>query len=280
MSYCFKVDHPKIVESYNNNFNFKVEHDEKGNPRCCVIYFTSHALYFPDDEDAFIERVVKKDIYEWYNTRHLNAGTHVFVRDVRKQWYLSGINSEVNTIDALLCFLSKLTVGKSVICVGASAGGYAAILFGCMLGAESVFAFSPQINLNNELQYSTESENALLHRLKETKVRKYYDLNDYMPCKTDIFYIYPNMSKWDLIHLNLLNISSNIHLIPIRSASHGVPVPKLVLKEFISSKKKSLLKFVEKNNRPIEIMISMNFLKTMHYYIKIYSKILKNKSCR
>lgn len=40
-----------------------------------------------------------------------------------------------------------LTQGYKVVTVGSSAGGFMAILFGCLLNAEAIYAFSPQISL-------------------------------------------------------------------------------------------------------------------------------------
>jgi len=278
-SVCFNVDNPKIQTQYRERNNYKVEYDPNGNQDLCVIYFTSHALYFPNDEDVFIERVVQKDVYEWYNTRHLNAGKHIFVRDVFKQWYLKGINGSINSPDLLLRFLKHQTEGMKIVTVGASAGGYAAILMGCMLGAEKVIAFNAQINLNKELQSSKECENALLHRLKDTEARKYYDLNDFMLSETDIFYIHSSMSEWDKIQCDLIRRSSNIHIIPIKSSLHGVPVPKAILKEFISSKNDALLNFVGRQNRPVKIMATISVSKTVAFYIKTYAKIIKKRLC-
>lgn len=279
-SICFNVEHPKVIDCYDNRNNYKIQLSEDGDPNLCAIYFTSHALYYPNTESEFTRSVLESDRYEWYKSRHLNAGKHIFVRDVFKQWYLKGINGSINSPDLLLRFLKHQTEGMEVVTIGASAGGYAAILYGCMLNAKSVLAFNPQINLYQELTSSSESENLFLYKFKNTELSKFYNLNNCLSSNTDIFYVYSTLSQWDLTHCGLLCQADNIHRIPIRSNLHGVPVPMLVLREFISSKRETLLRFARKENRQVRIMIYFNFRNTIIHYIKIYTNILKTKLCR
>ena len=280
-SFCFNVDNPKIQEQYRQYHNYKVEYNSNGNQDVCVIYFTSHALYYPNTEQSFIDNVIDSDTYEWYKTRHLSAGMHVFVRDVFKQWYLKGINSELCSIEKLSRFLSDLTIGKNVICIGASAGGYAAMLIGSIIGAKTVIAFNPQINLEYEYKNSTEAENALLHRLISTDARQYYDLNRFLNAKTDIYYVYSSDSEWDINQLKNLNmINSYVNIISVKSDCHGVPIPKPILREFISAPKEKLINFVNADIKPILIMVSFSLRKTLEYYADHYCQIIRNKICR
>lgn len=279
-SYCFTVDNPRIAQFYKSNSNYKIEYDKNGDPNVCVIYFTSHALYYPNTEDEFIARVINKDFYEWYKTRHLNAGKHIFVRDVFKQWYLAGINSTTNSIDLLAQFLARETEGKTVTCIGASAGGYAAILLGCLIEARQVIAFNPRINLDMALSSSTEKDNAILHRMKDTEHSRFYDLSSWISDRTDIFYVYSVFSEFDRIQSGLLSKYDNIHIIPVLSALHGVPLPKPILSEFISSDKASLSKFVDALNRPMRIMLKINCRKAIRFFLRSIIKDLLTKICR
>ena len=63
-----------------------------------------------------------------------------FVRDVYKQWYLKGVNAEIDSIEKLYEFLKAETEGYQIVTVGSSAGGYAAVLFGYLLNATKVLA--------------------------------------------------------------------------------------------------------------------------------------------
>lgn len=269
-----------ILEQYRNHSDsYKIEYNRVGDQSLCVIYFSSHAIYFPNTQEEFIRNLQEKDKYEWYKMRHLNAGMHIFVRDVLKQWYLNGINSTVNSIESLCELLRSLTYGKRIICIGASAGGYAAILLGCLLNAEKVIAFNPQINLDYELQNSVESENPLLFRYKDTNARKYFDLNGFMECNTHIYYVYSSLSKWDNCQVALMKHRDNIKVISIKSDHHGVPIPKIILQEFISANDRVFLRFTKKTARPVCIMLHINLRKTLSWYLKAYAKICKDKLC-
>ena len=35
--------------------------------RKCIIFFSSNGLYFPNEESEYIEKIIKKNYYEWTN---------------------------------------------------------------------------------------------------------------------------------------------------------------------------------------------------------------------
>ena len=110
----------------------------------CVVYFSSHNIYYPNTEEVFRKKIIEKDAYEWYSTRIEAGHKHIFIRDIQKQWYIQGINKRINSPEKLLDFLKKECEGYRIITVGSSAGGYAAVLYGSQLGAEKVFSFNGQ----------------------------------------------------------------------------------------------------------------------------------------
>jgi len=71
----------------------------------------------------------------------------LFVRDPRQAWYHLGIIGHGRTIESVAESLKKLIarydVGRLVV-TGNSMGGYAALMFGTLLGADTVLCFSPQ----------------------------------------------------------------------------------------------------------------------------------------
>lgn len=78
-------------------------------------------------------------------------GVHrVFLRDLEQCWYqrgLSGVCRDVPaTVDALNALLESFGPVRRVF-VGTSSGGFAAILFGVLCGADAVVAFSPQATI-------------------------------------------------------------------------------------------------------------------------------------
>jgi len=75
----------------------------------------------------------------------------LFVRDLRQAWYHRGMpeygNNFASVADGLRGILEQHRVERLVM-AGNSAGGYAALAFGALLGAHSVLSFAPQTVLD------------------------------------------------------------------------------------------------------------------------------------
>jgi hypothetical protein len=70
-----------------------------------------------------------------------------YFRDPRRGWYQLGIPGVGDTAADVRAFLETIirrSGADRVVMAGASAGGYAALLFGAWCGAHEVLAFSPQ----------------------------------------------------------------------------------------------------------------------------------------
>jgi hypothetical protein len=77
----------------------------------------------------------------------------MFVRDPRQSWYHRGMPSHGTTLESVGEVLQRILSEHDVqrlVCVGSSAGGYAALLFGALLRADEVLAFGPQTTLDRE----------------------------------------------------------------------------------------------------------------------------------
>jgi pimeloyl-ACP methyl ester carboxylesterase len=71
----------------------------------------------------------------------------LFARDVRQVWYQHGVSSFGDTIEEVaesLRVVQDAVGARRLVAVGHSAGGYAALMLGTLLGAERVVAFTPQ----------------------------------------------------------------------------------------------------------------------------------------
>lgn len=91
--------------------------------------------------------------FEFWRAARALPHDRIFVRDHRRGWYLSGIGRGLETREAIADHLRGLiqTIGpRTITAVGASAGGYAAILFARELGVGVVHAFGPQTTLARE----------------------------------------------------------------------------------------------------------------------------------
>lgn len=88
--------------------------------------------------------------YEFQKTlRSLDAKT-MFVRDLDQAWYHRGVvgmgTSLTSAAEGLEIQIKRSKVNR-LITLGNSSGGYAALLFGSMLGADQVLSFAPQTAL-------------------------------------------------------------------------------------------------------------------------------------
>jgi hypothetical protein len=77
-----------------------------------------------------------------------------FIKDFHQSWYqkgLLGITSSATETTGYLRGLIGENDGRRLVTLGASSGGYAAMIYGCWLGAERVVAFSPQTLINRRI---------------------------------------------------------------------------------------------------------------------------------
>jgi hypothetical protein len=75
----------------------------------------------------------------------------LLVRDLRQAWYHRGIPGHGSTIEEVADWLRALVEDNEVerlVVAGNSAGGYAAMLFGTLAGADMVLCFAPQTVLD------------------------------------------------------------------------------------------------------------------------------------
>lgn len=75
----------------------------------------------------------------------------IFVRDPQQAWYHRGVLGQATSIRAFAHLLAdevRRSKAQRVVVAGASAGGYAALIFGTLIGADLAIAFSPQTVLD------------------------------------------------------------------------------------------------------------------------------------
>jgi len=254
-----------------------MEYDEAQPQKICAVYFSSNNIYFPNTEEAFIKSIKQKDKYEWYNLRIPYAHKHLFLRDIKKQWYLTGINNNINCPQKLLDFLKKETFGYSIIMLGSSAGGFASVLYGSLLQADKVYTFNGQFEIESLLNTSTAEIDPLIFRFANYKdLRKYYDVKPYINKHTNIFYFYSARSEWDNSQFEHIK-ETKINVVSFLTSRHGIPFPKKNLTFIFQLNNDKLLEFAEKTFSPIVFSIKIiGIFKTLK---GIYSQI-KQKLCK
>lgn len=253
MPYCFKTDSEITQSVYNNADNYLIEYDERyKTDGTCAVYFCSNDLYFPDNEEVFRKRIVEKNFFEWYATR-FKVWKHIFVRDVFKEWYLAGINAQINTTEKLAEWLKTETKDLQTSMIGSSAGGYAAMLFGSLCGAKRAFAFNPQFEVASLLQRSKEEHNPLVFRLFAAKSEavQYFDVVPFLRPETKVYYFFSAKSSIDIEQARVAQELTWIHRIDFTTAHHGIPFLKVALPKVMNMTDDKLCKLAGKEHNPI-----------------------------
>lgn len=254
--YVFQTDSEIVNKVYQEQDNYLIETNEKGDKEWCAIYFCSHDIYYPNIEEIFRKRIIQKNFFEWYHSRITKASKHIFIRDVFKQWYLAGINKSINTPEKLTDFLRKETLEYKIVTIGSSAGGYAAILYGSLLSAEYVLAFNARFEIYSVLKNSTENINPLAFRLKDQR-QKFFDLNPLINDTTKYFYFFSKKSQLDIIQKKHLKEKDNIYIICFNTNHHGIPFLKVALPKVVNLNTNKLGEFTKNSHSPIGFTIQM-----------------------
>lgn len=287
IDYVFQTDSEIIENTYIQNSNYLIEYSDKKEliDKYCIIYFSSHNIYDKNDEETFRTQVLKKNKFEWYNTRILKGSKHIFIRDIKKQWYLTGINYRINTIEKLYEFLQAESNGYKIITLGSSAGGFAAILIGSMLNAETILTFNGQFLLSDLLsdsskKLSSEKIDPIIHREKNNfEINKYFSLRPYIKDSKNILYFYSDRSEWDVIQFNHISDFRNIQFIAFRTKHHGIPFLKTNLSSVLNMPIEKIHVFVGKINSPIIFSIKIDgLLKTVKDFTIIVFKYIYRKA--
>lgn len=95
--------------------------------------------------------------FNYYNVLEPFPASKLLVRDPSDCWYNAGVPGVGETVDQIAERLREelgAMGAKKVFTIGSSMGAYAAILFGCLVGAERVMAFAPQTLLDPMFAHS------------------------------------------------------------------------------------------------------------------------------
>lgn len=256
-SYVFQTDSELVKQVYEENNNYLIEYIESGDRSVCTIYFSSNDIYYPNTEEIFTKRIVRKNFFEWYHTRIDRAYKHIFIRDVFKQWYLTGINHKINSPEKLVEFLRNETKEFGTITtIGSSAGGYAAILYGSLINAKTAIAFNPQFEIASLLKRSSEQIDPLVFRLKDIR-KQYYDIVPLINNCTEMFYFFSSESQWDKEQSEHINLIPNLHKIRFKSKHHGIPFLKAALPKILNADTEYLRTLGKESHSPIFFTIKL-----------------------
>lgn len=266
----------EVQKVYTEQKNYIIEINPNITPAVTVVYFSSNGIYFPNTLECFSDTILKKNRFEWTNKHNqiAHATKSIFVRDVFKQWYIKGINSEINDLDKLIEFIKQESQGSKLICVGSSAGGYGATLVGSVLNAEAVFAFSGQFTLQPWME---KGNNDLLSE-NYGQWKHYYNLeNQLQKTKANIFYFASAYSKMDKEDIEISLQYPSVHPFIFKTSVHGVPFKAFMLAKLFSTSIDKLILF---SNRQRGATITPNTFGKYLYTFIAFQKAYANYAIR
>lgn len=271
--FIFQIDSPAVLKEFDAE-NYCIEYNTSAacDSNLCVIYFSSNEIYYPNTLKSFEYSIIERDKYEWKKNRLSNAGKHVFIRDIRKQWYIGGINSKLDTPSKLAEFLKKETAGYTVYCIGSSAGGFAAILFGSLLQVNRVYAFNSQLNLGVTMKSSNPLVDPILfEKVNDAVSKSYFDLSTFITDGVDYYYFQSCHSKMDVVQYQSISpqVKKHIKIIRFKTSNHGFPFLRINLPYILSFDKNSLDALVNKTFNLIRFSIRLiGIIATIQFVIK------------
>jgi pimeloyl-ACP methyl ester carboxylesterase len=130
---------------------FRLALEDPTAPLCSDVKVDSSTLLL-----AFGGMKGKLDIppFEFFGLTGEMPIKRLFVRDLEQAWYHRGVRRHGSTIPEVAEHLDRIIARQQIerlVVVGTSAGGYAALIFGSLLGADRVLCWGPQTTLDLEV---------------------------------------------------------------------------------------------------------------------------------
>ena len=157
----------------------------------------------------------------------------ILVRDPEDCWYHGSVPGIGRGCRALASHLAERTSGyRRVVCIGASMGGYAALLFGHLLGADRVLAFGPQVLLDPAVLRSFGDLRWIerIDRIQDLGVEPaFLDLSRLLvaaPASKTMFDVYVSADNHlDMRHAAPLLANPAVTVTPVRATRHNLVGP-------------------------------------------------------
>lgn len=263
----------ELMDSYRNDDNYIIKNSNQDS-NVCYVFFSSHGLYKENNNIDVLKNVYDTNRYEWlsiFENQKIseNCKKAIFVRDIKKIFYIEGINKRIDSLEKLALLLKTETEGMDVYLVGSSAEGYAAyIVSGFLNNVKRIYSFGGVVDLN---EHSTYSDYLKTHKNRNV-VEVVNSINQ------NAFTIHFCGSR-NIESLNGINIiqrlisDDRISIVPLKSIEHAPrPTGKDIIK-LLACSDKHLLKIKRKTNGKKEISnfsfstINIGFLKAILHKI-------------
>jgi pimeloyl-ACP methyl ester carboxylesterase len=157
----------------------------------------------------------------------------MFVRDPRQSWYHRGMPRHGTTLASVVDAVGELLADhelERLVLAGNSAGGYAALVFGTLLGADAVVCLSPQTVIDTEIlaQMGDHRWDYLLEPLvrKGALEPRWTDLRRALPqarhANTRYNIYFDETIEGDRLHAERLRGLQGVHLYRFGRGGHGL----------------------------------------------------------
>jgi hypothetical protein len=173
---------------------------------------------------------VSMPVFEFFRLTSGFPAKKVFLRDPRRGWYQLGIpgvgDSSADVRTFLFATIARARAER-VVMAGASAGGFAALLFGSWCGADEVIAFSPQTFVDAENRRSAGDSRwpeqiDALHQSADARTAT-FDLLDVLPAapgKTRYQVHVSTDDSLDLLHAQRLAGCGGVEIVEHELGGH------------------------------------------------------------
>lgn len=177
----------------------------------CVIAFGSmvHRLGMPVPEFTRILTDFGPDVF--------------FVKDQKQAMYQKGLVGASSDVESTAELLSQITSGyeNTPKTVGVSAGAFAAILFGALLGSSTVVAFGPATFITQELLTKLGAQDTRSNEVLDGQMLDLRAVLQKHPVP-NVHIFYGEKSQFDLEHVEYLRGLDGVKLRPCPTDSHNV----------------------------------------------------------
>lgn len=242
-------DQNELLNHIYNQDNVRIVNGMVKNKKCIIIC-SGNSIYFPDTYDEFRKKIICNNYYDGARMASFlidYVELIILIRDVRKNFYVTGISAKYSSIDSVLAMLGDLTKGYEIVVAGGSAGGYMATIIGSLLKANYVISAGGQWNLYD---YESVTERyCFLKQYKDNTIyNQYYDLSKRLRANNvPIFYMYGGLNNSDINQIGYAKNLENVYPIAFKSDAHAQRVSTEPYLRLLCASKEDLIALYEKN---------------------------------
>ena len=209
------LDTNKLLWNDNSDYFF-----EDNNSNKLLIIFGSNG-----------RRVNKIPSFNFYNLlKEDKTFDKLFLRDIDRNYYINGLKNSTTNLQETIELIQQLSSKKNYrirLSIGASSGGFAAILYGQLLNFSKVIVFNPQTVISKEKEsvvkdfvYTQEISKKLRKiNTNDSLYQKCLNLKNFLPFNTKVEIHYSEFSETDKSHATFLK-HENCTLIKHATSSH------------------------------------------------------------